>query len=331
MEKFAFKEFMNKEVVQKTIIFADAYNLYIDGWQPANTEEHPYRINFFSRGLFVGYIEGQTYAHFIDSLQSDMSFVLYTPIGKIEGNYSTYYNLFSYNIENRKDSFEKIDGLFKIEGLDYLEQSREYNISSHLTFTNLNKENIRISFNRRASNYEVEIVKYNNSSEETIRLYINSEYLKIEHFVYPERNKKIDFTNIVIEFGSKFVMPKASFSFLGKESYQKKLEIGKNEFGIYSMWWQKLEQIKYSEISQEIEANDSRMLTFIEEIRQELTLLANGITPINIYDKIARLCFFKKSDKFKLDFSRAEQTNTALNYNPVLKRMRKNQQDRRTN
>ena len=126
-------------------------------------------------------------------------------------------------------------------------------------------------------------------------------------------------------------MPEASFSFLGKESYQKELEIGENEFGIYSMWWQKLEQIKYSEIGPEIEANDSRMLTFIEEIRQELTLLANGITPINIYDKIARLCFFKKSDKFKLDFSRAEQTNTALNYNPVLKRMRKNQQDRRTN
>jgi len=76
---------------------------------------------------------------------------------------------------------------------------------------------------------------------------------------------------------------------------------------------------------------ESITFTSKEEIRQELTILANGITTINIYDKIAMLCFFKKSDKFKLDFSRAEQTNTALNYNPVLKRMRKNQQDRRTN
>lgn len=325
MEQFAFREFMKNEVVQKIIIFADAFNLTIDGWRPANTDEHPYRINFYNKGMLVGYIDITTYD--VGSSRyttSDMPFTLFTPMGKIEGQYNSHFELFEYDIQNRKDAFEKIDGLFKIEGdRIYNINDGEYSISSTLKLTNLKGERIRVNFNRIASNYEVEIVKGTHNTEETVRLYTSSAYLRIEHFHYPEFNKRVGLTDIKIDLESRTTSHLGTFGFLNKEPYEKAFEIEYDQDRIYLLWWQILEQLSYSDISCEIEENDSRMLEFIEEIRKELTLLANGITPICIYDKIARICFFKARDKFKLDLTRANDTKTALTENPVLKRMRK--------
>lgn len=325
MEQFAFREFMNKEVVQKTIIFADAFNLTIDGWRPANTAEHPYRINFYNKGMLVGYIDIKTCdVGSWKSAESDMPFTLFTPMGKIDGNYSTHFEEFDYDIENRKESFIKLNGLFKIKGnrIGNINDG-EYSISSTLKLTDLKGGHIRVNFNCIASNYEVEIVKGTHNTEETLRLYTNSEYLRIEHFHYPEFNKRVGLTDVKIDLESRTTSHIGTFSFLGKESYGKIFEVEHDENSIYLLWWQILEQLNYSDISCEIEENDPRMLEFIEEIRKELTLLANGITPICIYDKMARICFFKARDKFKLDLTRANDTKTALTENPVLKRMRK--------
>lgn len=323
MEQFAFREFMKKEVVQKTIIFADAFNLTIDGWRPANTDEHPYRINFYNKGMHVGHIDITTYD--VGSSRyttSDMPFALFTPMGRIEGHYNTHFEEFVYDMQSRQDSFEKIDGLFKIEGdkIDNLNNG-EYFIASYITLTNLKGERVRVNFNRIASNYEVEIVKSGNNTGETVRLYTNSEYLRIEHFHYPKFNKKEELANIKIDLERKTTSHIGTFSFLGKETYEKVFEVEYDEHSIYLLWWQILEQLNYSDISSEIAEYDPKMIKFIEEIRKELTLLANGITPICIYDKMARICFFKAKDKFKLDLTRADDTKTALTENPVLKRM----------
>lgn len=322
MEQFAFREFMNKEVVQKTIIFADAFNLTIDGWRSVSTNEHPYRINFYNKGMLVGYIDLTTYD--VGSSRyttSDMPFTLFTPMGKIEGRYDSHFEEFVYDIQNRKDAFEKIDGIFKLKGNN--RNNEEYNIYSYITLININGERIRINFNRIASNYEVEIVKSGNNAEETIRLYINSEYISLRHICIPGFNKEIEFANIKIDLLSKTTSHIGTFNFLGKEIYEKIFEVEYDESSIYLLWWQILEQINYSDISCEIEENDPRMFEFIEEIRRELTLFANGITPVCIYDKMARICFFKAKDKFKLDLTRSRDTKTALTENPVLKRIRK--------
>lgn len=325
MEQFAFREFMKKEVVQKTIIFADAFNLTIDGWRPANTDEYPYRINFYNKGMLVGYIDITTFDIGSSKYpETDMPFALFTPMGRIEGRYDSHFELFAYDIQNRKDAFEKIDGLFEIKS-DKINNINdgEYSISSTLKLTNLRGEQIRVNFNRIASNYEVEIVKGTHNTKETVRLYTNSEYLRIEHFHYPEFNKRVGLTDIKIDLERRTTSHIGTFSFLDKESYGKVFEVEYDENSIYLLWWEILEQLNYCDISCEIEENDPRMFGFIEEIRKELTLLANGTTPICIYDKMARICFFKEKDKFKLDLTRANDTKIALTENPVLKRMLK--------
>lgn len=77
----------------------------------------------------------------------------------------------------------------------------------------------------------------------------------------------------------------------------------------------------YDILGEEIKEQDSRMYEFIDEIRQMLTFLANGITPISLYDKLAQLSFYKESDKFKLDFTRAQEVDITLNNNLILKKM----------
>lgn len=323
MEKIFFKEFMQHDVVQKTVIFADAFNLNIDSWRPSNTSKHPYQINFYNKGMLVGYISIKTFEIGSSKYpETDMPFTLFTPLGKIEGHYNSHFQEFVYDIQNRKDAFAKIDGLFKVK--DYnLDPTKDYFIASTLDLTNLKGESIRIVFNRLGGNYEVEINKRATNTEETTRLYICSAYIRIEHLLLMSPNQKITFANVKIDLEKSSEVAPTHFDFLDKESYDQTLDI-KNEMHRFFPIWYYLDQIDFSSISAEIEKNDPRILEFIEEVRNELTLLANGITPVCIYDKIARICFFKEKDKFKLDFTRAQNVEVALTRNRILRKMPNN-------
>lgn len=317
MEKSVFRTFMNKHVIQKTIIFADAFNLKIDGWRPVNSNDHPYRINFFSGGMFVGYIDAV-----VDEIgeskyvRTDMPFVLNIPFGKIIGSFSTHFELFSYTIKNKKD--EKIEGLFEVKKSSEI-QDEEYYIASTITLNDLENNCIRVTFNRLASNYTVDINKINKQSHETVRMFFGGGYLSIEHFNYPEFNKKQELAKIKIEFEEDPTRFPISFDFLNGSSYQKDIEL-KDERLRFSRIEKKLDSIDFNIIGEEIEKNDPAMFSFIDEIRNDLAFLSSGNQP-NFFDKTAQLCFSDKYDKFMLDFTRAQKTEIALTYNLLLKKM----------
>lgn len=329
MENFVFKNFMNNEVIQKTILFADAFNLYIDGWRPANSPNHPYRIVFYNGGMIVGYIDTDVYQITSSKyVKTDMPLVLFTPFGKITGNFNTHYNTFSYTIENQKHVFERINGAFRVDKSSK-ETGEKYQIASSLTLTDLENHKTRIAFNRLLGNYTIEITKTGNKNQEAINLYLDRGYLlRIRHFNIPiptigeiQYMSKIT-VDLDIE-GDKFP---ASFEFLDTEfsgivPYRKEID-SKDKFLHFIPYWKKLPLIDLSIIDEEIAKNDPSMLTFIDEVRAALTLPANGITPVSIYDRIAQLCFYDEIDKYKLDFTRAKSTKTALTHNPVLKRMK---------
>jgi len=321
MEQFAFREFMKNDVVQKTIIFGDAFNLNIDGWRPANSKEHPYRINFYSGSLLVGYIDVAVQE--IGSLkypETNMPFVLFTPIGKITGSFSTYLKLFSYCIEKKTDSFDKIEDFFSVDKYRK-EIGGDYHIGSYLTLNNLDGGLVRIVFNQNS--YFIEITKENAKCRETVRLYIEGEYLIIEHFNFSQLKERQDLARIKMKVDFEANFFQASFDFQNTEVYQKDIKV--NKHSIFIPYWRRLGYIDYSAIGEEIAKNDPAMFEFIDEIRNSLTLLANGITPVSIYDKLAQLCFFNEFDKFKFDFTRAQSKEVALTRNLVLKRMNNHQ------
>lgn len=316
MENFAFREFMKNDVVQKTIIFADAFNLNIDGWKPVNSEKYPYRINFYSANLLVGYIDIVTYE--IGSSKypkTDLPFVLFTPVGKIIGSFSTYLKLFRYYIEKKTDSFEKIEGLFEV-GKYSKEVGEDYRIGSFLNLYNLAGVFVKIDFNK--ANYLIDIRKEHAKCIETVRLYIEGEYLIIEHFNFPQLKERQDLAKIKMKVDFEAPMFRASFDFQNTELYQKDIKINKHSFFPY---WRRIGYLDYNAISEEIAKNDPAMFQFIDEVRKSLTMLANGIIPVSIYDKLAQLCFFNEFDKLEFDFTRAQSKEVALTRNLVLKRM----------
>jgi len=253
------------------------------------------------------------------NMQTDMPFTLFTPLGKITGYYSTHFKLFKYIIENRSDIFKKIEGLFGVDKYGEA-HNRKYHISSYLTLEDLKDNCINLSFNNMTSNYVVKILKTGNTRHEEVRLYFGGGNIEISHFYYPSFNNKQELARIKmkIETGSN-ILP-INFEFGNKDIYSKSINMG-DEYFSFKPFWKKIEQIDFKVFSEEIAVNDPKMFEFIDEVRKDLTMLANGVTPICIYDKLAQLCFYDKSDSLQLAFSRAEDVNTALTYNRVLKKL----------
>lgn len=322
MEKFVFREFMNKEVIQKVIIFADAFNLNIDNWRPANTEANPYRINFYSGGVIVGYIDAEIFSiGTVSSVETDMPFVLFTPFGKMTGYFSTHFELFKYAFENKNDD-KKIEGLFRIK--NYGEFNTKYDISSTLEFTDEKNVQTRVNLNKIGGNYIVEIVKTGNQRYETVRLHFMGSNLCIDHFHYPKRNQREDLATIKINLENREKSHLGKFGFLGHLPYAKIIEqeIPKDRCYWENLpYWKKIDFMDYEEIKKEIELYDARMISFLNEVRDSLTWKANGITPISIYDKIANSCFGNEEEQFQLAFTEAQDTKVAMKDNLVLKKM----------
>lgn len=312
MEKFAFQTFMKQSIIEKTIILADAFHLIIDDFRPDKNENRPYRMNFFSNGRFVGYIEGKACKYKKESLQIDMPFVLYTSIGKIAGIYNTHFEQFDYHIE-------KLVGLFNV-----VECNKEipYQTASHVCFANLKKEIVKFSFKKCASNYFLETMKRSKTYEETVRIYFYDYFLQIQHRYYPQINKKIEFATIIMN-AEKSGNLLVDFHFLEKEPYEKSFDIPPSPKSLHPTIREILENFNYANIYGEIEAFDPRLFTFLDEIRSEFTLHDEKNMPVNIYDRMAMLCFMAPKDKFFYDFTRAEEENNTIEQNPVLKRRNK--------
>ena len=314
MEKFVFKIFMNKEIIQKTIIFADTFNLKVDGWRPANTHEHPYRIVFYNDKMIVGYIDAET--NYIGQVKVDMSFVLFTPVGSVIGNISTDTGRFKYSIENRKDSFESIEGVFMINKYD--EKRERYHISSIVILNDLDTNLIRVIFDNSTNNYDIFISKQTAENYEVVKVNSFDSQMSLEHFDYPVTGRRY-FAKINLDVeGSNDFVP-VNFEFLDKGAYRKDIDF-LCDASRYLSYRKKFGLINYDAFAREISENDLRMFSLIDEVKEDLTFLANGITPVSIYDRMAQLCFYDKIDKFKLDFTRSQNVEIALKHSLVLKK-----------
>lgn len=339
MEKVVFREFMDKDVVHKTILFADAFNLNIEDWRASSNPRHPYRINFYSGTRIVGYIDAhvnETYSfisigkdvsklHSFKSVDTDMPFVLCTPLGMITGTFSTYCKTFKYSIENRPDSFNRIDGLFAVydwsNGID-----KGYLMSSVFTLIGLENERIRVSFNSGESGYNVDISKEDLKGHELVRLYYDygGGNANIDHIVKPKCKPQQELANIEMWLRGASPFP-IDFVFANGQAYTEYVELpnglSQSEFRGQA------ETNVLSVINEETQENDPRMVAFLDEVRDNLVLPANGITPVSLYDKMAQLCF-SDDEKFCFDFTRAENVETALGRSLIIEKMNNKKKER---
>lgn len=317
MKNTIFNKIMKSEVVEKIAIFADLFNLNITGFRI----NEPNRIELVSDNIIVGYIDAVVNELSPNEIETDMPFTLYTPIGKVEGHYSNHFQLFKYEVSKRKGEFEKIDGLFEVTSKS--KESRDkYKISSHMTLTKEDGTRTQLISNCLAGNYLVEINKSGKDNSETARLYLKTGNLCLDHFHYPRFNEREFYSQIKINLEAETRCP-INFEFKDEKPYKRYVKLPIDKY-YYLPAFRKADFVDYNDIGEDINLFDERLGNFIDEVREDYTLLANGITPISLYDKQARLSFHGEKDKFKLGFSRANELKTTLDSNKVLRKTDKN-------
>lgn len=318
MENFVFRKFMEKRVIHKTKIFADAFNLKINSWHPENSKEHPYRINFYSGSLRVGYIDAEIYT-VGDSqyVENEMPYVLFTPFGKITGKLS--YSVFDFKMDNIQDSFTEFRGLVEIKDSRNASDTK-YSVGAYLTLKDLENNQIDVTFDRIIHSYDFKIVRTNRGISETLSLYVGDGHASIEHYDYCQSDGTRYLSQINLELGKGSREVPINFDFLDNVPYQKEVSLDCDSVPIGH--YPQLEKIDFNEVNQEIEKNDPRMGEFIDEIRATFTLPANGVTPVSLYDRFAKLCFYYPQYKFNLALTRAKSTKVALDDSFILKKTR---------
>lgn len=315
MDKKIYKEILKKDVINKTKVFADVFNLNITGWSTKEVDEHTHRIEFLSGNTPVGYIDAITSDISPDYPNTDMPFILYTPLGKVAGHYSTHFEEFKYEVAKREKEFNKFSGLFKII-TDDRPNDNDYLISSYLELDTPEGIHNRVIFNRLAGSHLIDIERTGNNKSEEARLYYDSGDLCIDHFHYPKFNTKELFSKIKLHLERDINKFQIDYTFKDQE-YSKEFALPLER---YLPGWRKMELLDYSIVDEDIALFDERLLNFIDEVKNDLYLLANGVEPISIYDKLAQLCFHTEADKFKLGFSRAREISTVLDTDKVLRK-----------
>lgn len=311
MEQFVFREFMRNEVIQKTVIFADALGLRITAWHPRNTEKYPYRIDFYSDGLWVGYIDAKVFLGFVES---EMPFELYTPFGKTLGTFWQSQGNFDYKLNITTNEKKELNGVFTVRSLQ-----KENTFSSMISLRDEN--NLAASLRFNAGRGIIEITKYSKQSQEEV---IMTRSGIIDHSRYLPIKKKEQLARIILEIEEKICEETrtacAKCEFLHYPVYDKEIML-KEGASSYRAPWNKIGFIKTESLLSEIKLYDERMLDFFNEINGMLTLSANGITPVSIFDRMAKLCFYGQTQQFFYELLRPTDVKISLDHNPVLKKM----------
>lgn len=299
---------LKKDIINKIKVFADVFNLNITGWSTKEVDEHTHRIELFSKGTPAGYIDAKTSDISPDYPETDMPFTLYTPLGKVTGYYSTHFEEFKYEVAKREKEFNKFDGLFKIV-TDDRDNDNNYLISSYVELDSPEGVHNRIVFNRLAGSHLIEIERTGNNQSEEARLYYSSGDLCLDHFHYPQFNFQEMFSKIRIQLEKARNKYQIKYMFKDQKEYEKEFDL---PLDTYLPGWRKMELLDYEVVDEDIALFDERLLNFIDEVKNDLYLLANGTEAISVYDKLAALCFHEDKDKFKLGFSRGRKIETAL-------------------
>ena len=316
MDKRVFREFMRKDVVQKSIIFASVFGISITNWYGSNeNDKFPYRIYFYHGRNLVGYIDA-TVMQLGDSLfpSSDFPFEFFTPIGIMKGKFDSYQEYFSYNIEEKNSHFDKIDGLFKIQ--TYQENdSKNYIIGSFTELKIQNKPLLSVSFNNCVGP-KFAVKSYQHVYEEVE--YVIGNTPKFVHYNYLNRNQKEKLAEITLFQDNELEILTAKYDFLTMDSYQN--IIAGSDF--YRPIWLTVREVDLKEVWKELENNDPRLLEFLNEVREEMIIYSNKSKPISLYDRLATLSFSNPKYQNSFHLTKAQRDNFGLENNPVLKRMR---------
>lgn len=319
MQKSVFKHFMDNEVIKKTVIFADLFNLNIEGWRPANSEAHPNRIIFYSGNLIVGFIDIELFAPDInpdeqkENMKDNMPFTLYTPFGKILGQFNVRMQSFRYTLSNKEKANSKIEGLFRVFGIK--RDIEKYPILSHIVITDKDGIVTCVEFNRIGTP-EINLRKYSTQEtgiqrDESLKMRTYCGHFDINHFFDKQLRSSINGTAYEDEVSTTFQFPNLF-------PYTKDIDLKRPIDGSTPRWLE-LGYVDFDVIAKEISYKSPELLTFIDEVREDLTLSANGLVPISLYDKMAHLCFGRPEDQLLFDSTQAQPINDTLKHNKVLK------------
>lgn len=283
MEQFVFREFMKHEVVQKSKIFANAFHLKITGWRPANTKEHPYRMNFYCDNLLVGYIDAEVDSNLTEFVACEMPFTLYTPFGRLRGTLQQHSGIFSYHLFY-PNSLEKIDGTFTVERTY---PSSKYDVTSIIWKEDLQGVRTKLLLGEEDKILEMQKCEKGQCEVVTISL-LEKEKVQQEHIIYSNAKSKT-LSSIILEGQEDAVI--ADVTFANGKTIKKRIPKYHVEHD-YAPEWLSILILGTQDLEKDIIANDERLYDFMDEVDDTFTFSANGGKPISFFEQMGgAYCF----------------------------------------
>lgn len=320
MNKIVFKEFMRRDVVQKSIIFASAFGISITKWYGSKEDDKfPYRIYFYQGQNIVGYIDA-----IVEELGNNLytsyhlPFEFFTPIGIMKGEFDSSNEIFCYDVEEKNNNFDKIDGIFSIK-TSQDNANKNYIIGSYIKLESQNKPLLHISFNKTVCQAEFEIESRQHFCEE-IKYWINSTPHFV-HYNYLNRNQKEKLAEIIFTQSDISKVITAEYDFPTTGTYQD-IITKPNSDNLYNPIWRMIRDVDLNSVWKELTENDPRLIEFINEVREEMIIYSKKSKPISLYDRMATLCFGSPEYKNSFSLVQAKRENMGLENNPVLRKMR---------
>lgn len=323
MDKRVFREFMKRDIVQKSIIFASAFRVSITKWYGSNeNDKFPYRIYFYHGQNLVGYMDATTRQYGNDIFTyNKFPFEFFTPIGIMKGTFNSYDECFCYDIEKSHNHFDKVHGLFKIK-TPQMSNTKDYIIGSYTKLEFQNDPLLHISFNNCVDEAEFTIESRQHFCEE-VKFFVDSSP-RFVHYNYLNRNQEEKLAEITISKDDKYDRTKvitAKYDFPMMDSYQDIISrLDTNKY--YAPIWSTIREIDLRKVWVELEKKDPRLLEFINEVREEMIIYSDQSKPVSLYDRMATLSFDYPKYQNSFYLTRAQKENLDLENNPVLKRMR---------
>lgn len=269
--------FIDEEMLQKVLAFAQVFNLKITRWEKSKTA---LKINFFNGNLPVGEFNLNTTKcpEDINGFNT-YTFNFFTSFGQIKGTYIIAYDCFdyyferlNYNSTNYNKTFGFVAYLNKNTKTISMTRQKERQFIKVL----LNSNNIEIE--KRNADGIRDTFYLNASLDNSKPISINFKYLKggYEH-IFSEAKMFLeeDQENKVFVVNYKFLKNKYTFNI--------------NYTGTTNE--EKLTSIDFNKINEEIKNNCPDFITFISNIKDELSFAYYNNQKINFYNNIVNMFF----------------------------------------
>lgn len=315
MESAVFKTYMRDEIIQKSIIFSRAFNLNINNWKSELFDRaHPYRIYFYSDYKYVGYVDSEVdKIGNVISPKSEHPFVFFTPLGKVEGTLTSRY--ISYFVFKMPLKNSKIDFLEGLVTLIKTGNDKQYVFSARLSFYQNKKLVINLNVGDASSNY-FELQRF----EEPFDTISFGHSLNMIHSVV-DNHESVEIARAKVNLDGR----RYSISEGNHLSYSLPLKF-KDDVPEEAQFGVRMQYVDLQPVYAELSKVDPDFFIPIDTTRDDLVFMANGITPINLYDLMTTMAYSRSMQYIK-GFAHTHDVSLDLENNPVLKRMREKEKD----